>query len=43
MPASVDILHPERPNRVAIVASNPAVSADDLISLGFINSPALGT
>ena len=26
MPASVDILRPERPNRIAIVASNPAIS-----------------
>jgi putative intracellular protease/amidase len=35
MPASVDVLRPERPRRVLIVASNPAVSAQTGWPIGF--------
>jgi putative intracellular protease/amidase len=33
--ASVDILHPERPKRIVIVASNPAVSEQTGVPIGF--------
>jgi putative intracellular protease/amidase len=35
VPGSVDILHPERPKRVVIVASNPAVSGQTGWPIGF--------
>jgi putative intracellular protease/amidase len=35
VPGSVDILHPERPRRVVIVASNPAVSGQTGWPIGF--------
>src|SRR5262245_10810275 len=35
MTANIDVLHPERPKRVLIVASNPAVSAATGWSIGF--------
>ena len=35
MSAAVDILHPERPKRIAIVASNPAVSEQTGWPIGF--------
>ena len=35
MPASVDILNPDRPKRIVIVASNPAVSEQTGVPIGF--------
>ena len=35
MSASVDVLHPERPKRIAMVASNPAVSEQTGLPIGF--------
>jgi putative intracellular protease/amidase len=35
LPASVDILDPERPKRIVIVASNPAVSEQTGVPIGF--------
>jgi putative intracellular protease/amidase len=35
LPATIDILHPERPRRVAILASNPAVSERTGWPIGF--------
>lgn len=35
MPASVDILNPHRPKRIVIVASNPAVSEQTGVPIGF--------
>ena len=35
MPATIDILHPDHPKRVAIVASNPAVSRQTGWPIGF--------
>ena len=35
MPASVDILNPDRPRRIVILASNPAVSGQTGVPIGF--------
>jgi putative intracellular protease/amidase len=35
MPAAIDVLHPEKPKRIVIVASNPSVSTQTGWSVGF--------
>ncbi len=35
MSETIDILHPERPKRIAVVASNPAVSSQTGWPIGF--------